>query len=141
MKQCNLCKQEKPIQEFAPRKNKSLIPYCRECKKIYDREFYQKTIEKRRENKSVNSKNIRKRNATYIREYLEQNSCVDCGEKDPIVLEFDHRSDKKYDVSCMISGCHSIDLIREEISKCDVRCANCHRRKTAKQFNWHQNLI
>jgi hypothetical protein len=26
--------------------------------------------------------------------------------------------------------------VRAEIEKCDVRCVNCHRRKTARDFGW-----
>ena len=29
-----------------------------------------------------------------------------------------------------------LDKVEEEISKCEVRCANCHRKKTAKTFSW-----
>jgi hypothetical protein len=29
--------------------------------------------------------------------------------------------------------------ILEELQKCDVRCANCHRRKTARDFKWFKS--
>lgn len=138
MKQCNRCKQEKPLSEFAVRKNKGVIPYCRTCNKEYNKEFYQRTIQKRRERKAVNSKAIRTRNTKYIWNYLANNPCIDCGEKDPIVLEFDHRENKEYNVSCMTTL--SLEAIEKEIAKCDIRCANCHRRKTAKQFNWYKDI-
>lgn len=58
--------------------------------------------------------------------------CVDCGEADPIVLDFDHRDrkTKRMGVADMVAQCMSIATIMSEIAKCDVRCANCHRRKT-----------
>lgn len=31
----------------------------------------------------------------------------------------------------------SWDEILDEIKKCEVVCANCHRIRTAKQFNWY----
>lgn len=68
--------------------------------------------------------------------YLSTHPCVDCGEGDPIVLEFDHvYGVKRLAVSHMI-GSFSWATIAEEIGKCEVRCANCHRRKTAAQFAW-----
>jgi hypothetical protein len=63
----------------------------------------------------------------------------DCGEKNPVVLEFDHIQDKKCDISRMLANGLSIKTIKAEISKCEVRCANCHRRKTAKDYNWYKN--
>lgn len=62
--------------------------------------------------------------------------CVDCGETDPVVLEFDHRSDKSDNIGSMLRHGTSTETMEREIAKCDVRCANCHRRKTAKQFGW-----
>jgi hypothetical protein len=69
-------------------------------------------------------------------EYLSSKQCIDCGEKDPIVFEFDHReTDKKFkQISRMLAGHYSWESILREIEKCDIRCANCHRRKTYVQF-------
>ena len=56
--------------------------------------------------------------------------CVDCGEKNPIVLDFDHLKNKKYNISRMIHDGHSWASIKKEIKKCEVVCANCHRIRT-----------
>lgn len=72
---------------------------------------------------------------TEIWNYLQQHPCIDCGEKDPVVLEFDHvRGVKAGTIS------HNLDdwsqaRLDEEIAKCVVRCANCHRRITYKRAN------
>ena len=70
-----------------------------------------------------------RRNQTYILAVLRRSACTDCGERDPVVLEFDHRRDKRGNVSTM-TGWASLETLRQEIAKCDVRCANCHRRRT-----------
>jgi hypothetical protein len=71
-------------------------------------------------------------------EYLSDKYCADCKENDPVVLDFDHRDPKtKFkSVSRMLAGHYSWASVLAEIGKCDVRCANCHRRKTYKQFNF-----
>jgi hypothetical protein len=66
-------------------------------------------------------------------EYLGQHPCVDCGESDPVVLQFDHVRDKRYNVSTMIRGGFAWSTVEAEIEKCEVRCGNCHRRKTARE--------
>ena len=67
----------------------------------------------------------------YVDEYLASNPCVDCGEPDSIVLEFDHIvGEKDGNISDMIHKGFSMARIQKEISKCEVRCANCHRRAT-----------
>jgi ArsR family metal-binding transcriptional regulator len=70
--------------------------------------------------------------------YLKTHHCVDCGESDPIVLEFDHvRGKKDIAVSNAVCNGWAWKRIYAEIEKCEVRCSNCHKRKTAKQFNWY----
>lgn len=62
--------------------------------------------------------------------YKAAHGCVDCGEKDPVVLDFDHKTGepKAFNVSDAIGKCLGKTRIFAEIAKCDVRCANCHRR-------------
>ena len=81
-----------------------------------------------------------KRHRIRVREkllqFLSTKKCIDCGENDPIVLEFDHTkpSNKFKQLSTMLSGHYSWDTILREIKKCKIRCANCHRRRTYTQF-------
>lgn len=76
-------------------------------------------------------------------QYLLDHPCIDCGEADPLVLDFDHRdpAEKHRGVSKMMAGTTSWGKIFEEIQKCDVRCANCHRRRTAEQFGYKALLL
>lgn len=60
----------------------------------------------------------------------EDSGCADCGEINPIVLDFDHLHDKKYNISRMIHDGFSWKAILKEIEKCEVVCANCHRIRT-----------
>lgn len=67
--------------------------------------------------------------------YLCERECVECGENDPLVLEFDHLREKKADISELIqSGC-SWTFLRKELDKCQVLCSNCHKRKTHRESN------
>jgi len=70
----------------------------------------------------------------YVAEYLRTHHCKVCGESDPAILEFDHivPEDKEYSISnlCSQSGLH-LQVLIDEIAKCWVLCANCHRKVTA----------
>ena len=85
----------------------------------------------------VYSKAARVRIRTYINDYLKTHPCVDCGETNPITLEFDHISDDKhFSISDAVRLGYSIKKIEIEIAKCEVRCANCHRKKTYERGGW-----
>jgi len=70
--------------------------------------------------------------------HLGSNPCVDCGESDPVVLEFDHILPKHRDISLMWRTGFSSSALAAEIAKCVVRCGNCHRRKTAREQGLHE---
>ena len=93
-----------------------------------------------KERKKRNRLATNQRARDYVWGVLTGSSCVDCGEDDPLVLEFDHRGDspKLYNIAEMMDS--SVSLIMAEIAKCDVRCANCHKKKTAKDFGFWRSL-
>jgi hypothetical protein len=80
-------------------------------------------------------KEQRERMCQYVLDYLATHPCIDCGETDLIVLDFDHRdpSEKYKSIAQIKGGGLGINVLIAEIEKCDVRCANCHRRKHYNQ--------
>lgn len=133
---CTRCKRELPESEFNWKiKNVKLAAHCKECSRRYIREHYKNNLQYYLDKAHKRNKDQAVICHEYIGKYLFIHPCVDCGEKDVLVLEFDHRdkNEKEIDVSKTIRQGYSLDRIIKEISKCDVRCANCHRRKTAKE--------
>src|SRR5947209_17651539 len=95
-------------------------------------------------NRHADSRNrLRNEKARKMYEYLIDHPCVDCGEADPIVLEFDHKtgSTKLESVTQMVINNASWQNIAAEIRKCEVRCANCHRRRTAARFGYKRFIF
>lgn len=70
----------------------------------------------------------------WLVDYLSEHPCEDCGETDVVVLEFDHPEDvdKRFDITRGLKE-RNWEEVLEEISRCDVVCANCHRRRTAER--------
>lgn len=67
-------------------------------------------------------------------DYLDDMKCMDCGEPDSRVLQFDHvRGEKLANVAEMVGSGYAWESILEEIDKCDIVCANCHTKRTAKR--------
>jgi len=137
---CTKCKKEKEDNEFNFKIKAINLRHkqCKDCTRLFVKNHYNRNKEyylKKTHNRNFK---IRLEVFDYIRQYLLKNPCVDCGESDITVLEFDHngRIPKFKAVSSVIRHGYPLQKIKEEINKCDVRCANCHRRKTAKEFKW-----
>lgn len=137
-KKCTKCKRELPISSFNWRiKNVKKSSHCKECSRKYVRNHY-------KNNKKYYLKKAQKRNLIQqqktqgvIGEYLQNHPCIDCGENNILVLEFDHinRKNKKDAIANIARRRLSLKTLKKEIKKCEVRCANCHRIKTAIESN------
>ncbi len=143
MKKCPKCQVEKTVDSFGKNKTKrdGLQTFCKDCAAKYASGYYKKDDIKKKHLLTVSERRrvVVQRNRELVLEHLQNNPCIDCGESDPIVLEFDHQKDKKMGVSRLILGGYQEKTILDEIAKCVVRCANCHRRKTAKDQGWFKN--
>jgi len=113
---------------------------CIKCDVVYDNSFkydLHKNICKSCE--KIKSVSNRQSNQEYVYKVLSESSgCVDCGEKDPIVLEFDHRDPATKVFNIGDSYSKPLEKLKLEINKCDIVCANCHRKRTAKVFNYYK---
>lgn len=139
MKWCPGCEDHKPIEEFAPNKARKdgVQSHCRTHHRANQRKHYQTHAEAERERSRQNSAAYREEIRGRIRAYLEAHPCVDCGETDPDVLEFDHvEGEKHYNVAAMAGMRLSWATILQEIWKCVVRCANCHRKRHQVERRW-----
>jgi hypothetical protein len=143
LKFCNLCQNEKEISEFAwkLKLKKTRQSYCKSCQKIRSQEHYRNNKQKYIEQARKRNQKVLESIQNYVWDYLSEHPCVDCGEKDVVVLEFDHKSSKLYNLSEIIKERSSLTKVKKEIEKCVVRCANCHRRKTAKDFEWKKTIL
>jgi hypothetical protein len=140
---CARCRVSKPLAEF-PIKNAAkgwYRSYCRPCCSEYGKEHYQKNPAYYLAKNHVSRARSRQTNRDLVFEYLLTHPCVDCGEKNVVVLDFDHvdSATKRSDVGSMLSR-RTTSAVRREMQKCVIRCANCHRRRTAVQFNFPNPL-
>lgn len=140
---CIKCHVEKSIDQYNVRDKKSGKRHttCKVCHSAYLRQHYlankEKYIKKARKWDAENKAEHLDKARRYVLDYLLKHPCVDCGETDPIVLQFDHvRGDKFESVSVITASVISLKRLKAEISKCEVRCANCHRIKTANEEGW-----
>jgi hypothetical protein len=129
---CNQCGLNFPanIEHFRVRSgNRGLEAVCKSCQRINARAYEQ--IRKKNGIHRVVDRRVK------LREFLDQtklkSGCVVCGFNDhPAALDFDHLpgTNKIATIAKLFSGLKE-KLLLEEIKKCEVFCANCHRIRTA----------
>jgi hypothetical protein len=141
---CRSCSTAKNVAEFGRHAARydGLQSLCRPCKRAAQNKWY-------RNNKALHVANVNRRRREAedgiirsIIAYLREHPCVDCGEDNLVVLEFDHVRGRKIESVCnMIKQGYGWAKIFAEIQKCEVRCCKCHRIKTAKQFGYRKMLL
>ena len=118
---CMKCYNLKPKNDFITEQRRILGRCCTECRNyIFERNdaLAYKILELKKEK--------------------GKNGCVDCGEKDIRLLEFDH-IDRKTKI-CDIWRCRTVDSAIREADKCVMRCIICHIRRTKIQLNYGSSL-
>lgn len=140
MKRCSICKEEKGCGEFNKHSGRKdgLQSHCRDCNKARSKEYYRKNPEIHKRNVVINKQKYASEIQSKIIEYLNSHPCVDCGYSNILALEFDHLYDKKIAISQAVSNGWSWNNILLEIEKCEVRCSNCHKIKTATEGNFYK---
>lgn len=131
MRTCTKCGVEKELTEYNFKYKSRGIRnvQCKDCSRLYIRNHYYNHKVYYLKKAYVRNTAVRKILRKYVNDYLLTHPCVDCGETDIIVLEFDHLRDKEYNISTL-SRFGTLKQLENEINKCVIRCANCHRRKT-----------
>lgn len=141
-KKCRRCEDVKNISEFQvfSRNKDGLQPYCRDCKRVFDRELYQKNPRRNYERNKANTN----RNRLWLYEYLKNKKCEweSCTVDDPDMLVLDHLepSEKRLEVSRMVGSSYGLKAVQEEVAKCRVLCANHHQKHTIQQFGYKKWL-
>ena len=128
-KLCPRCQATKPVSEFPIRARGSPDSFCRACAKAYFHEYYVKNKEAYVARAALRNKKIQE-----ILRVGKSKPCADCGCSYPYyVMDFDHREGETK--LCNVSALNrhrrvSMQKLLEELAKCDVVCANCHRERT-----------
>jgi hypothetical protein len=134
LRTCGGCGEAKELSEFAWRRKErgQRDNMCRECRAAYKRAHYLSNKQRHIDQARVRKQVLARERTIYLLTFFESHPCIDCGETDPVVLEFDHVETKSFDI-CQALPYRSWQSILEEIEKCEVACANCHRRRTARR--------
>ncbi len=112
------------------------MTHCPTKRKEYDRLRYERNRDQVIARTKTRNGRVRLEVKRLILGYLLDHPCVDCGEADPVVLDFDHVGVKRFGLSTAASNTRPGHEIMREIEQCEVRCANCHRRKTYAELGY-----
>jgi len=137
MKRCSRCGQSKMLAEFRwKNEQKGLLrSECRPCQDEYGKAWHQAQGVSR----VLILREQRQGRKAIARQYVDQlkatTPCPDCGEKKiPELMDFDHvRGEKKFTIAQMVHAGFSVTAIQQEIAKCEIVCARCHARRTARR--------
>lgn len=133
VKWCPDCKQDKPLTpENWHRKLDGFRDYCKPCQRKRNRAYYAGSEATRASVKNYKANNQR-RIDEIVRE-AKRKPCADCGKTfKPCQMDFDHKPEFEKSFNIFDAKRRNISerKLLEEMAKCDVVCACCHRLRTA----------
>ena len=136
IKTCSVCGDDKPEEDFDIISGRGTRKaHCSDCRRKMLRQHYANNKQYYVAKSKKRNRRVKVENKERIIAYLLEHPCVDCGEANPIFLEFDHVRGKKILEVTMLMG-YSWEKISTEIEKCDIRCVKCHRMKTYRSIGW-----
>ena len=147
MKDCSKCGVNKSPDQYYIKDSKTgrLHAQCKACYKEHRKTYYKKHYKSYREQYLARAKARRKRVREEFRTnmltYLSDKKCSMCGEADIRVLEFNHidPARKSFSISQAVRLGYKWYEVKQEISKCEILCANCHKKVTSEQFGWYKS--
>ena len=136
-KTCPRCGKSLQLSMFSSHNVRGTQVWCKKCRSAYDKKHYLENSKRIKERNKLGKAKRKEINRNNIVQHLNSHPCVDCGEMDITILTFDHiKGKKKFTISNAVSTGMLWTRIELELSKCEVRCFNCHMRRTAKEGGW-----
>ena len=118
MFKCRGCREMLPPTAFhrSTKPSRPVYSYCKPCRAQKDADHHQRYRAIVMSSKAV--------------------PCQECQQIFPAVcMDFDHvRGVKRFEIS--EGGSRCLRTLREEIAKCEIVCANCHRVRTARRAGY-----
>lgn len=142
-----MCRAELPPAEFNVRRasRDGLQNVCRACNRARAKRYYREHREQHVGLMMRRRAEARQQAVLAVGEHLLANPCVDCGEGDVRVLDFDHLpgAGKSAEVMRLVRNGYSVARVMVEIAKCEVRCRNCHAKVTYERLgnDWRTALM
>jgi hypothetical protein len=133
-KYCKGCDKTKIVDafEFGNKAKTYRAALCIECRREPKREAVRKHYRANTAAYATRRDRSREKVVLFVRQYkIEHPVCMDCKLPHPYWrLDFDHLRDKQALLSRAASDCWSLTRIVDEMAKCEIVCANCHRDRT-----------
>lgn len=133
---CPSCKQTKPVEQFNhSKRTKDGYDYrCKECQKASNKKWCEANWSNKMKQQNERVRDI----AEKIANIKTSQGCLICGEETACCLDFHHLDPKSKEINpaCMISNGWGWSRIENELNKCVIVCANCHRKIHAGLIQW-----
>lgn len=131
---CPKCNLLKPITSFGVNRTRRQS-YCKICANHSAKKWFKETKQDNKRYRELldRPKLSLKKIRDEVSKLKSDKGCVRCGEKDSACLDYHHLRDKTFNVSTLCAK-KNREKIYEEIEKCVVICANCHRKLHAGRF-------